>query len=138
MEKAFQSYRRQIEKKLREYEDRLGECERRIKSLQRKIQQAEGEEQAAIRRVLDDLQERYDQAKAAWGKALEQVEHTIGEGKAMIETGLAAAGEVGVRSAQTARELLKATRIRVKAVRKGVEAGIKAARELRRSRRERG
>ena len=138
MEKAFQGYRRQIEKRLREYEDRLEECERRIKGLQRKIQQAEGENQAAIRRVLDDLQERYDQAKAAWGKALEQVERTLSEGKAAIETGLATVGEVGARSAQTARGLLKATRIRIKAVRKGVEAGIKAAKEVRRSRRERG
>lgn len=136
MEKSFQSYRRQTEKKLREYEKRLAECEVRIKSLRRKIQQAEGEDRAAIQKILDDLQERYNQAKAEWGKVLEQVERTSSEGKTAIETALAAAGEVRARSARTARELLKATRIRVRAVQKGVKAGIQAAKEARRRRRE--
>jgi len=138
MEPSFQHYRRQTEKRLREYEQRLRECEARIRSLQRKIRQAEGEDRAAIQRILDDLQDRYGQAKTAWGKALEQVERTLSEGRTAIEAALASAGEVGARSAEKARGLLKATRIRIRAVREGVKAGIQAAKEARRRRRERG
>ncbi len=138
MELSFQHYRRQTEKRLREYEQRLRECEARIRSLQRKIQQTEGEDRAAIQRILDDLQDRYSQAKTVWGKALEQVERTLSEGRTAIEAALATAGEVGTRSAKTARGLLKATRIRIRAVREGVKAGIQAAKEVRKRRRERG
>lgn len=137
LEKPFRSYRRQFGKRLREYEKRLEDCEQHIKGLQRKIERGEGEDQAAIRSVLNDLQERYDRAKAGLERGMEQVECILSEGKEAIETGLATMRLVRTRSANRGRGLLKATRIRIMAVRKGVEEGVKAAKEARRIQKER-
>ena len=137
LERPFRAYRQQFGKRLRDYEKRLDDCERHIKSLERKIDQAEGEDRTAIRSALNDLQERYDPAKASLERGIEQVECILNEGKEAIETGLASMRHGRTRSANRDRGLLNATRISIMAVRKGVEEGVKAAKEARRIQKER-